>query len=129
MSEEGVWMLDRGNECSADQTVQSVKVQEVHSHLACGGSSYRYLQLPSGQLLRAIALNDMKSVRGHHTAMVGHWSVTHDNMEFVGVGVDEIRWDPYLIMIGIVEHRSCNQLQILEIICWHGPIRVNQNNS
>ena len=89
-------MFDRGNECSADKTGQLVKVQEVHSHLACGGSSYRYLQLPSGQLLRAIALNAMKSVRGHHTATVGNWSVTHDNMEFVGAGVDEIRWIAYL---------------------------------
>jgi hypothetical protein len=66
-------------EGSADKTVQLVKVQEVHSHLACGGSSYRYLQL----LLRAIALKAMKSVRGRHTATVGHWSVTHERQHGV----------------------------------------------
>jgi hypothetical protein len=59
----------------------------------------------SRQLLRAIALNVMKSIRGHHTATVGYWSVTHDNMEFVGAGVDEIRWDAYL-HDWIVDHRS-----------------------
>lgn len=90
-------------EGSADKTVQLVKVQEVHSHLACGGSSYRYLQL----LLRAIALKAMKSVRGRHTATVGHWSVTHERQHGVcwgGCGWN--RWDAYLIMNGVVEHRS-----------------------